>query len=216
MKAENARLRSQVADLQTQLAANGAAGPQAAPTAFPNSAVPLAVVSSVPPTHTPEGQQPGAQPLQCFLAPSQPQLQFPSVSRLGEGQPVDKPEDIVIPQPLPAEPVGNEEGFTDAVEVPACPAKKIGVSAYSYSVAGGMHSKEEIGACMLCLEPLQNDPREVVNLCSNDPRCLCLLHRRCYLNPQYEMSDQLRRCMICKKMADPALVRLAVKARQSR
>lgn len=103
---------------------------------------------------------------------------------------------------------------TQKVSASPCP-QEIG-SAYSYSVAGNMHSKEDIGACMLCLEPLPNDPREVVNLCSNEPRCLCLLHRRCYLNPQYEMSDQLRRCMICKKMADPALVRLAVKVRQNR
>mmetsp|Transcript_41329 Transcript_41329/g.90243 ORF Transcript_41329/g.90243 Transcript_41329/m.90243 type:complete len:240 (+) Transcript_41329:102-821(+) len=89
-------------------------------------------------------------------------------------------------------------------------------SSYSYAVAGGQHSKEELGGCMLCLEPLINDPREVINLCSGEPRCLCLVHRRCYLNPEYEMSDQLRRCMLCKSPTNPATVRLAVQARMKR
>eukprot|EP00931_Biecheleriopsis_adriatica_P053532 TRINITY_DN31350_c0_g1_i1.p1 TRINITY_DN31350_c0_g1~~TRINITY_DN31350_c0_g1_i1.p1 ORF type:complete len:246 (-),score=51.34 TRINITY_DN31350_c0_g1_i1:75-812(-) len=87
-------------------------------------------------------------------------------------------------------------------------------SAYSFSTAARAHAKEELGGCMLCLEPLPNDPREVVNLCASEPRCLCLLHRSCFLNPQYEMSDTFRRCMICKQPADPALVRMAVQARQ--
>eukprot|EP00435_Cladocopium_sp_Y103_P064538 s132_g26.t1 len=87
-------------------------------------------------------------------------------------------------------------------------------AAYSYAVAGREHAKEELGGCMLCLEPLPNDPREVINLCASEPRCLCLLHRSCFLNPQYEMSDNFRRCMICKKPADPAVVRMAVQARK--
>ncbi|CAE7354580.1 unnamed protein product [Symbiodinium microadriaticum] len=103
-----------------------------------------------------------------------------------------------------------DEMIQEAVKT--SPASKS--TAYSYAVAGREHAKEELGACMLCLEPLPNDPREVVNLCASEPRCLCLLHRSCFLNPQYEMSDNFRRCMICKKPADPAMVRLAVQARK--
>jgi len=109
-----------------------------------------------------------------------------------------------------AEPAAVPAIQSDFVPAPVPPS----ASEYSYSVAGGQHAKEELGSCMLCLEALPNDPKEVVNLCSADPRCLCLLHRRCFLNPQYEMSDQLRRCMICKALADPALVRQAVRARE--
>eukprot|EP00450_Noctiluca_scintillans_P040539 CAMPEP_0194479844 /NCGR_PEP_ID=MMETSP0253-20130528/2847_1 /TAXON_ID=2966 /ORGANISM="Noctiluca scintillans" /LENGTH=264 /DNA_ID=CAMNT_0039319137 /DNA_START=61 /DNA_END=855 /DNA_ORIENTATION=+ len=86
-------------------------------------------------------------------------------------------------------------------------------SSYSYNMVGQQNSKEGNGSCMLCLDPLPTDPRGVVNLCSAQPRCLCLLHRSCYLDPLHEMNDQLRRCMICKKPADPDLVRMAVNAR---
>ncbi|CAL1125950.1 unnamed protein product [Cladocopium goreaui] len=41
-------------------------------------------------------------------------------------------------------------------------------AAYSYAVAGREHAKEELGGCMLCLEPLPNDPREVINLCASE------------------------------------------------
>eukprot|EP00931_Biecheleriopsis_adriatica_P008688 TRINITY_DN109834_c0_g1_i1.p1 TRINITY_DN109834_c0_g1~~TRINITY_DN109834_c0_g1_i1.p1 ORF type:complete len:590 (+),score=80.93 TRINITY_DN109834_c0_g1_i1:38-1807(+) len=72
----------------------------------------------------------------------------------------------------------------------------------------------DMGNCMLCLERLPADPREVVNLCCAEPRCLCLLHLRCYLDPGREMNDHLRRCMICKGPADPELVRRAVQCRE--
>jgi len=86
-----------------------------------------------------------------------------------------------------------------------------------YPSTGIQHMREELGVCLLCLEPLPTDPREVVNLCGKEEgRCLCLLHRACFLDPQSEMSDQLRRCMICKAPADADLVRQAVKARAAR
>lgn len=85
---------------------------------------------------------------------------------------------------------------------------------YSYSLAGTHNSREEVGCCLICTEPLGNDPREVINICNALPRCLCLLHTRCYMNPQVPMNDQLRKCMICHKPADPQLVRQAVRARQ--
>merc|ERR1712183_499522 len=76
-----------------------------------------------------------------------------------------------------------------------------------YPLTRIQHRREELGACLLCLEPLPTDPREVVNLCGKEEgRCLCLLHRTCFLDPQSEMSDQLRRCMICKAPADADLV----------
>lgn len=87
---------------------------------------------------------------------------------------------------------------------------------YSMVTKGTSHSREEAEVCLLCREPINNDPREVVNLCNASPRCLCLLHRRCYLNPEIQMNDQLRKCMICHKPADPELVRMAVAARRGR
>merc|ERR1719240_14054 len=87
-------------------------------------------------------------------------------------------------------------------------------STYSWCLAGSQNAKEGFGNCMLCLDPLSSDPREVVNLCGGTPRCICLLHNRCLFNPNFPMNDQLRRCMICKAPAPPNLVRAAVKARE--
>jgi len=121
--------------------------------------------------------------------------------------------------PEPAGPeVQHKESETDVQldqqETPEPPVLAARESAgYSYVMAGGENAKEGNGSCMLCLELLPNDPRLVVNLCNSSPRCLCLLHRSCYLNPDYEMNDMLRRCMLCKQPADPDLVRQAVKAR---
>eukprot|EP00929_Paragymnodinium_shiwhaense_P014350 TRINITY_DN122252_c0_g1_i1.p1 TRINITY_DN122252_c0_g1~~TRINITY_DN122252_c0_g1_i1.p1 ORF type:complete len:376 (+),score=75.47 TRINITY_DN122252_c0_g1_i1:226-1353(+) len=135
----------------------------------------------------------------CPGTPGQPQEGL-------AGKENDPGFDFVIGSPL-----SNLGSSTVAVD-----EKVLSSTSYSYTVAGKQHAKEELGACMLCLEPLQNDPREVVNLCSAEPRCLCLIHQRCFLNPQYEMSDALRRCMICKTPADKALVRRAVQARARR
>lgn len=85
-----------------------------------------------------------------------------------------------------------------------------------YPVACRTNATHDMGTCMICLEQLPADPRLVVNLCARQPQCLCLLHRSCYLNPQQEMNDQLRRCMICRGPAKPELVRQAVQARHVR
>lgn len=45
------------------------------------------------------------------------------------------------------------------------------------------------------------------------PKGFCLLHRNCFLNPEIDMNDHFRRCMMCQKPADPDLVRLAAEAR---
>lgn len=122
-----------------------------------------------------------------------------------------RPSAPIMPQTGPPAPPYALEVLISAAESP------VKMSSYSYVLEGGQNAKEDTGACMLCLEALPNDPREVVNLCSALPmRCLCLLHKRCFLNPRYEMNDQLRRCMICKSASDPNLVRQAVKARQKR
>eukprot|EP00927_Polykrikos_kofoidii_P057961 TRINITY_DN52219_c0_g1_i1.p1 TRINITY_DN52219_c0_g1~~TRINITY_DN52219_c0_g1_i1.p1 ORF type:complete len:229 (+),score=27.43 TRINITY_DN52219_c0_g1_i1:80-766(+) len=119
---------------------------------------------------------------------------------------------------IPAD-IENVDSLEAVVSPPiACnrgmpPTEKV-VTSYSFVMTGNQHSKEGNGYCMLCLEQLPNDPREVINLCAASPRCLCLLHRRCFLNPEYEMNDQFRKCMICKGRADIELVRLALRARK--
>mmetsp|Transcript_61073 Transcript_61073/g.111877 ORF Transcript_61073/g.111877 Transcript_61073/m.111877 type:complete len:654 (-) Transcript_61073:104-2065(-) len=80
----------------------------------------------------------------------------------------------------------------------------------NYPTSSASHARDHLGTCLICLEQLPADPSKVVNLCASEPRCLCLLHRNCYLNPDVEMSDQLRRCLICKGPADIKLVRQAV------
>lgn len=113
------------------------------------------------------------------------------------------------------EAVSSDMVSSEAAEASALsPERPLSTTSYSFSVAGGQHAKEELGACLLCLEQLPNDPRQVVNLCASEPRCLCLLHRTCFLNPEFEMTDMLRRCMVCKQPAVPSLVRMAVQARQ--
>jgi len=83
-----------------------------------------------------------------------------------------------------------------------------------YSEVGGVHARHDLGTCMVCLEPILADPRLVVNLCSAVPQCQCLVHLHCFLDPQHAMTDQFRRCMICKRPSDPELVRRAVQARE--
>jgi len=73
-------------------------------------------------------------------------------------------------------------------------------------------NSEDIGTCFICLERLPADPRQVVNPCASVPQCQCLLHLRCYLF-QGDMSQQHRRCMICKGPARPELVQQAELAR---
>merc|ERR1711920_554777 len=67
-----------------------------------------------------------------------------------------------------------------------------------YPAVPRSHATHDVGACMICMERLPSDPCLVVNLCSAEPRCQCLLHRSCYVDPQQQMNDHLRRCMICK------------------
>jgi len=110
------------------------------------------------------------------------------------------------------EPVTLEETVSESLAPPPQCSKVD--STYSCWLAGTQNAKEGFGSCMLCLEPLSSDPREVINLCGASPRCLCLLHRRCLFNPSFPMNDQFRRCMICKGPAPPSLVREAVRARE--
>lgn len=114
--------------------------------------------------------------------------------------------------PKPVEPVALEETVSEYLP-PTSQCSKVD-STYSCCLAGTQNAKEGFGSCMLCLEPLSSDPREVINLCGASPRCLCLLHRRCLFNPSFPMNDQFRRCMICKGPAPPSLVREAVRARE--
>uniref|UniRef100_A0A7S4Q1Q4 J domain-containing protein n=1 Tax=Alexandrium monilatum TaxID=311494 RepID=A0A7S4Q1Q4_9DINO len=117
--------------------------------------------------------------------------------------------------PAGAEAVGSAASPSAAEPVPAVgPISPPSGSAASYAAADGTNARHDIGRCMICLESIPADPRLVVNLCCAEPQCQCLLHLRCFLDPQQDMNDQLRRCMICKRPSDPELVRKAVQARE--
>ena len=64
--------------------------------------------------------------------------------------------------------------------------------------------------CLICTESLGSDPAQALNLCGRKgfDRCACLVHRKCYLDPDHAMSDIFRKCLICHGPADPALVKL--------
>mmetsp|Transcript_39525 Transcript_39525/g.88452 ORF Transcript_39525/g.88452 Transcript_39525/m.88452 type:complete len:253 (+) Transcript_39525:71-829(+) len=229
VRAENDALRAENQKLRGQLQrGGGAASPSGVHVEAPSAAA-AEVVRPDPPAALAAGSptlpgltgdreaSPSTRPAVAEAAESQPRHSGPEQA----AAPAEEPHVAEAPPAF----AGLKRGFLTAPHeadaqaidemiqaVKTSPANKS--AAYSYSVAGREHAKEELGGCMLCLEPLPNDPREVINLCASEPRCLCLLHRSCFLNPQYEMSDNFRRCMICKKPADPAMVRMAVQARK--
>lgn len=119
---------------------------------------------------------------------------------------------------LEDEPVPSEDVTTLTVDDISTKEQAVGSasSGQEYPSCSNDYARESLGTCMLCLEVLQIDPREIVNMCCNQPRCRCLVHRACLLNPDGGMNDHLRRCMICKTLADPELVRLIVRSRERR
>lgn len=194
LRAQNKRLQGEVATLRAQLAEAERAASRASPDQGPSAVCQESL------ERKPEDAPP-------------PDKAEQSVGEFGNENAAARCSKS--PRPC-APPAGEPVAEPQPTEVPHGELVLEATTSYSYVMVGGQNAKEDNGACMLCLEALPNDPREVVNLCSASPRCLCLLHKRCFLNPKHEMNDQFRRCMICKKPADPALVRQAVAARQKR
>lgn len=82
-----------------------------------------------------------------------------------------------------------------------------------YSFVGGHNAREEMGQCVICLDVLPSQPNAIVNLCSREPRCFCLIHKACLLDLQYPV-DGFRQCLFCKFPTDSALIRKALEARR--
>eukprot|EP00812_Abedinium_dasypus_P009868 NODE_3527_length_773_cov_501.036212.p1 GENE.NODE_3527_length_773_cov_501.036212~~NODE_3527_length_773_cov_501.036212.p1 ORF type:complete len:188 (-),score=30.22 NODE_3527_length_773_cov_501.036212:192-755(-) len=114
-------------------------------------------------------------------------------------------------------------GGVEAMEDPGTPStedvlenavvsRKVQSQPYASLLSGTGNARECLGPCLICYEPLDNDPREVINLCSKQRPCMCLLHRRCYFNKETPMNDHLRKCMICGAPGNRDLVRQRVKS----